>query len=801
MIFGKTLRVACAAVAALSPLTLLAQVTNPPLAPVPSYMVNPGATGPFVANQPVVPPANNGQFIVPDTYSGAPVMGPGGVCPPVCPPMCGPVCPPICPQPCPPANFDPYYSPLPGAAAPVTTMPGGINWNNTAYSGVGITPRVGGGYLDGEHVGLTDGYIWLEGWVPVWQTPGQNVFFLDVNTLKYNDGHDQWGFNGHGGYRWFNCTTNRIWGFYLGYDYRDVGPAEFEQISGGVESLGALWDFRGNAYWVFGNDSTQIEVSDPFFIGNNLAVNTTNIDAYSGFDVEAGRNFTANNPTFDLRGFIGGYGFFNDNAEDIWGGRARLEARWWNRFTLEAGVNYDQTFDTTVWVAGSILFGGSQTAPAGCGCPPTIVDRLADPLYKNRHIVVNERVEQELIINPADDEPLFFLHIDSNNAAPGTGTFEDPFATLAAAEAANNADVDILLAHGGSVFTGEEIDLNFANQRFLGDGDAVRHTVDSQFGTLTLPRANGLAAQPIIQDSPDDAIRINAANVEVSGFDIRNPVTDGIEVNGVQGFNINRNLISGADANDGTDGDGIQINIAGIADATGNISDNLVAGGNENGIVINTGAGSFAGTVIDNTSIGNDEDGFLVGEISGGTFTGNTASGNLDDGFDIDTISGGTFSGNAASGNGNHGFEIDTISGGTISNNSATANSVNGFLIGGISDGTFSGNSAINNATGNGFGIVTQSGGTVSGNSAFGNNGDGFFFSAITGGLVDGNTSNNNADDGFDINAAFSGGQFNNNTANNNVDQGYEVTGAVAPATAANNVGAGNAGGDTFTFP
>lgn len=795
MNFGKPLQAACAAIAALFPLSLFAQATNPPLAPVPAYMVNPGVSGPVIANQPVVPPAN-GQFFVPDNFGGAPVMGPAGVCPPMCPPVCGPVC----PQPCPPANFDPYYSPLPGAAAPVTTMPGGINWNTTTASGAGITPRVGGGYLDGEHVGLTDGYIWLEGWVPVWQTPGQNVFFLDVNTLKYNDGHDQWGFNGYGGYRWYNCQTNRIWGFDLGYDYRDVGPAEFEQIGGGIESLGALWDFRANAYYVFGNNSSQIAVSDPFFVGNNLAVNTTNIDAYSGFDVEAGRNFTPNNPTMALRGFVGGYGFFNENAEDVWGGRARLEARWWNRFTAEAGVNHDQTFDTTVWIAGSILFGGSQT-PTPCGCPSTIVDRLADPLYKNRHIVVNERIEQELIINPADSEPFVFLHIDSNNAAPGTGTFEDPFATLQDAENANNAGVDILLAHGGSVFNGEGIDLNFANQRFLGDGDAVRHSVPSQFGTITLPRANGLAAQPIINAAPGTAVDINAASVEVSGFDIRNPVDHGVAVNNVQGFNINRNTITGADANDGGTGEGIFVNLPGVANAVGTITSNTVSGGNENGIRIESGAGSFAGTIMNNQALGNDLDGFNFDDISGGTISGNAASGNGDDGYQFSTISGGTLADNTASGNGDNGFEIAAISGGNVTGNNATGNADDGFAVAVISGGTFSGNQASNNAS-DGFELLTISGGTVSNNSAFGNGVDGFFFSAITGGLIDSNVSHNNADDGFDIAVAFSGGQFNNNTANNNGDMGYEVTGAVGPATATNNTGAGNTGGgNTFVFP
>lgn len=795
MNFGKTLWVACAAIAALLPHVLLAQVTNPPLAPVPSYMVTPGITGPIQTYQPALPPANNGQFIVPETYGGAPVMGPSMVCPPACPPMCGPVC----PQPCPPANFDPYYSPLPSSAAPVATMPGGINWN-TAAAGAGITPRFGAGYLDGEHVGLTDGYIWLEGWAPLWQTPGQNVFFVDVNTLKYNDGSDQWGFNGHGGYRWFNCQTNRIWGFYLGYDYRDVGPAEFQQISGGVESLGHLWDFRANGYWVFDNDTEVISVSPPFFVGNNIAVNTTNLDAYSGFDAEVGRNFTPNNPTLALRGFLGGYGFFNSNtSEDIWGGRARLEARWWNRFTAEAGVNYDQTFDTTVWLAGSVLLGGSRAAAANCGCPPTIVDRLADPLYKNRHIVVNQRVEQELLVNPLTDQPYFVLHIDSNNAAPGAGTFEDPFATLALAEAANNANVDILLAHAGSVFNNQQITLNVADQRFLGDGGAVPHAINSQFGNFTLPRANGQFAQPVIANTANgDSVTIAANNVEVAGFTITDPEDSGILVNQVTGFNINRNTISGADNGAGGDGQGIEVDVTGIAGATGTIANNIVSGTTtNNGIQIITGAGSFSGNVTQNTSTGNNSDGFDIGNVSGGNFTGNIASGNGNDGFDFDAISGGLVAQNNATTNGADGFRIGTLSGGTFSNNTASNNNNNNYEVTTMSGGQFNANTAVNSLFLNGFAFGTASGGNISFNTALLSDDDGFVFNTISGAIVEGNVSNNSGDDGFQI-TTFNAGQFNNNQANNNAGNGFEAPAPAGTATAVGNTGVGNGANNTY---
>ena len=47
--------------------------------------------------------------------------------------------------------------------------------------------------------------------------------------------------------------TNRIYGGHFYYDYRDTGHSHYNQLSWGFESLGALFDYRVNAYLPVGD--------------------------------------------------------------------------------------------------------------------------------------------------------------------------------------------------------------------------------------------------------------------------------------------------------------------------------------------------------------------------------------------------------------------------------------------------------------------------------------------------------------------------------------------------------------------
>lgn len=718
---GRIPAAACVACAACLGQLALAQ----PLAPVPPSANNnfgtnplittaqPGAFGaaaaqpaPVIANQPAVqPPPNAGVLGAPGATLAAP----------------------------PPPGSD-YYTPLPGdgAGAGAGTFPGGVNWHAQVAGSTGVTPRAGGGHLAGEDIGLGDGLSWLHGFVPLWQTPGLSLIFGEARAIKYNDNRDQFGFNGAVGWRRVNISAQRIIGAYGGFDYRDFGAPEFGQISGGFESLGMFWDFRGNAYVVVGEDSEFLGATAGNYVGTNLQVTGHFVNALSGFDVEAGRNFLTRSPNTDLRVFGGGYGFFNNNTEDVWGVRGRIEARFSHQVTANVSVQYDDVFDTTAFASLSILWGGVQRCNP-CAVP-NIVDRLSDPLYKNMHVVLLETQETDVARDSMGDA-IEFLHVDSFTGTPNpdqTGAFETPFDTLAEAEA-NQAGVDIILLHGGSIFAVEDITLTEDGIRLLGDSDSVRHTVTTQFGVVQLPRANATVSKPEIIDTTALAsVTVNAQNVEVSGLQITDPDDHGIRV--IQtGANINRNMIMGADDDGGGTGDAIIFDFTGLAgmNGTGTITDNFAGNGMGSGIAIDAGGtGTFFGDISGNATNDNDEWGILVGGNVDGNVSGNTANGNSMEGIVVQGDLSGSLAENTANGNVFEGIQIDGQLGGNISGNTANDNGDEGIQVGSGVQGNIVANMTTQNG-GTGIQIVGGVGGNVVGNMASDNTDLGIFLELV----------------------------------------------------------------------
>ncbi|QDU97157.1 hypothetical protein Pla8534_50020 [Lignipirellula cremea] len=710
--------------------------------------------------------------------------------------------------------FDPYASPealgqqmgpqqvpfpqqmLPqnGYTQQIPPMPGGINWNSF-MAPIGVTPRAGVGGLFGEDVGLGEGYGWSQAFMPLFQTPGMNLTYVDVQALKYFQQTDAFGYNAALGHRWFNVARQRVYGVYASYDYQNTGDFDFNQVSFGFESLGQLWDVRANGYLVLGDQEQLVSVENLQYQQNNLVGTANYLDAYSGFDAEIGRNLTPKYPFAALRIFAGVYGFYASNGDDLIGARGRVEATLWDRVIVGGSIQCDPEYNTTANGTISILFGGGGSGQCDC---PTIASRLGDPLHKNRHVVLGDRQENFVALNPTDNQPLQFLHIDSNAAAGGTGTFEAPLNTLTDPA----ASTDIVLLHAGSLFTGQAITLGADGQRLLGDSAAIRHTAATQFGNVPLPRANALSASPQIDLAPGGgpassgpgAVTIAANNVEVSGLTITRPQGDGIYGNAVTGVNINRNTISAA-LDDGVDLDG---------NVSGQIRNNTVSagvGGSADGLELET----FTDGVIDsNTAIANGGYGFRTASFTGGQFTNNTATANTTGGFLFTNASGGTISNNMATGNGADGFAVDNFTGGEFSTNTASGNGVFGFRLGNLAGGQFNNNTSSGNGS-FGFRVSNASGGLFSNNTATGATIAGFDFSLIQGtAVIDANTASANTGNGFNLNNGFDTGTFSNNIANNNTGQGYintlDPVGAT-PRTVTNNTGAGNAGGDTFNGP
>jgi hypothetical protein len=112
--------------------------------------------------------------------------------------------------------------------------------------------RVAVRHIEPNGIGYRQGYTTAEGFFPLYDNWDKWVFFLDARGHVFNNG--QPAVNAGLGGRYL--TTSRVWGLNAYYDYRKTSRFHYNQVGGGFESLGAVWDFRVNGYAPVGKWTT-----------------------------------------------------------------------------------------------------------------------------------------------------------------------------------------------------------------------------------------------------------------------------------------------------------------------------------------------------------------------------------------------------------------------------------------------------------------------------------------------------------------------------------------------------------------
>ena len=449
----------------------------------------------------------------------------------------------------------------------------------------------------GPGVGYRKSFTTFGAFVPLYQM-GPQIILMDARAFVSNTGEG--GGNLGFGYRFFDESTNRIWGINSFYDYRDTGNNSFHQWGLGFESLGDRLDFRFNADLPGGNRSVAAEffsqrtqtttslAGAPLYQGRNLVLNlasqnTIFTDRYrqyespmGGFDFEFGGPpwFAAREK---LTAYAGAYHFQGSGVPQAWGVRSRVQ---WNPFewvSLNLSLSHDKVFDTTL-ACSAAFYLPAPMARQRDARTRNRGERLDEPIIRNTNIVVKESevferavgrqtfttFSQQLAINPATGQPIIIVHADGNATNAGDGSFENPFRTLTSLQNGSNPG-NILLLHAGSRFT-EAVILQ-DNQRLLGDGDSARHSVATvQAGVIALPRTNALAAQPILTGSFTPLVQLANGN-QVSGLTLTSSPLAIMGTN-VQNFTIDRNSI--LNNQQGI----ILVNASGV----GRITDNVISG-------------------------------------------------------------------------------------------------------------------------------------------------------------------------------------------------------------------------------
>ena len=510
----------------------------------------------------------------------------------------------------------------PNEAAPIPA--------STKAADLVITPRVGVGYTTPG--GGYDGFANIQGFIPLKQTPGKDLLFLEGRFLLDNDANP--GGSLVLGYRAYQAAANRIYGAYLAYDNRDTGSNVFSQVGLGLETLGEGWDARINGYIPAGNTrqtarettiASNNSVSSIRFQTNRLVASVTRQQltirdieaAMAGFDAEiGGRLVKFPDDGGDLRGYGGLYYLSAAGSPSVVGVRGRLEARVTDNLLLGVAVQHDGLFGTNVF--GTIALTLPGVRPKGAA-PKSLLARMAESPTRIGTIAIDQQRETTSITlpvsdlaieNPATGQPYFFQHVTVGRSG-GDGTFENPFGVIDPALAATRSDGNsIVYVQAGSnsgipaftirdrvqvlsTFPTQIIPAAFQGQRIpdvrleLSGIGAIRPTVT---GTVTMGSDTVLSGFDITSATGAGVTFNSVSRVDIRDNIIRNTADAGILGNGVAIANLFRNQIISAR------NQGVYIQNVGTATVTDN-----------------TVSGTIAGT----TTIGNP----ITGDISIGSIT------------------------------------------------------------------------------------------------------------------------------------------------------------------------------------
>lgn len=382
-------------------------------------------------------------------------------------------------------------------------------------------------HIERGGIGYEDGYTTLEAFIA--SDPSQWSFtpFLDARGHIFDNG--KWAANVGIGLR--TLWGNRAYGINSYYDYRKTNRFNSNQIGVGLETLGELFDFRINGYLPLGAKSSgPYDAVFGSFSGNSMLVSQKIQSAMKGADAEFGFHF-GRSEMFDFYAAAGPYYFIGESAPATWGGKARVAGIFKDILTLEISDSYDRTFQNKFQGQLSLSFSfgpKSKIKERGrtCKAANTLNSRMLQPVGRQEIIVIDNRRENAIGIDPATGLPYFFLFI--NNTGSSDGSYESPYHSLAQAQA-NSAPNDILyIFPGDGTTSGMDSGITLkANQKLWGSG--VSHSILTSSGTISIPAQSSSSPTITNTDISTDGNAITlATNNAISGLTIASALNDAV---------------------------------------------------------------------------------------------------------------------------------------------------------------------------------------------------------------------------------------------------------------------------------
>lgn len=413
----------------------------------------------------------------------------------------------------------------------------------------------------------------------------------------------------------------------------------FDQTTMGVEWLGDRIDVRANVYRPF-TAARRYGVSSfsstPFLGGTGIFVNGSGQEveeAQGGYDLELGwRVPFVENWAGDTRVYGAMFDFDGPYTRGTTGWRARFSTDINSDFQIGGRVQNDSSRGAAATLEATLRFPfGLKRDRREHG----LRARLDESPERDIDIVTRldttgGAIGTFAIRNRASGADQRVLHVNNTAGGGGNGSLENPFSTLAAAQAASQAH-DIIYVHAGngtSSGMNAGIVLDKAGQRLLGSG--VDFTFDTTLFESVAPIPDGtlIAAAttaPVMTNGAGDGITVRANGVTVEGLRVQGATGSGIKVEA-----------------DGTS-------------ATGVVIRDVRAQGNRYGVYIwGANGGAVGASVQDTVMSGNAEHGAVVYDDTAGAFAADLGGGAL-----------GSLGGNTLAGNGYEDLAVD-LDGGTL---------------------------------------------------------------------------------------------------------------------------------------
>lgn len=428
---------------------------------------------------------------------------------------------------------------------------------------------------------------------------------------------------------------NGVAGGYVYLDRRRSGATKklFTQTTLGAEWLAEDWEVRGNAYVPLSGKkqmgtSGGEALSDPYLAGSGIYVDVAGQNAVVekplwGGDAEVGLKL----PGKDFWMHAGVFAFDASEAEGLAGGRLRATYKVTENIALTAEGQYDNVRGRQGWlgVRYTVPFGGPKTKHTGLKSRMT-----ADPV---RDVdIVTAAVEEEVapaqtaaVENTGSGVAQRVLHVDNSAGGGGDGTLENPFNTLAAAQAVLQ-DFDILYINRGTGTTaGMNAGLTVAQDNVWVIGSGTDFVYDA--GRFYAPVEENLSgtvlvaggAAPVITNAGvnGDGINVTGANTYIGGVTVNGAARHGIYALAAAGVNLENVTVQDVTvSNNGQYGIWFSTAGAGALIGEATIRDVTASNNGDRGAYVTAATTSTIGTVIVDNLESHDSGGDHGMEIS-----------------------------------------------------------------------------------------------------------------------------------------------------------------------------------------